>query len=125
MPLWPFLSKGHMLVLPILDELIAKVCDNTHFLEPFIEFDEVLKVKKVIQKPRVENQLGPDAQHVIASDVFQHKFGTKGKQRLHRINCLTKIKVPLSMRLELDQMQLDPEDKPVYEDVAMTVELML
>lgn len=40
----PFIGKGAMLALPIIDELINKLFPETHILEPFTDFDRTLKI---------------------------------------------------------------------------------
>jgi len=48
----PFIGKGAMLALPIIDDLISQLFPETHVLEPFTEFDQTLKIKSVLSKPK-------------------------------------------------------------------------
>lgn len=41
-----------MLVVPILDDLINELFDF-HILEPFVSYTETVRVKAILQKPKV------------------------------------------------------------------------
>ena len=100
-----------MLAIPIIDELLNKVFSGMHFLEPIIDFESEMKVKTVLIKPKT-NFKAANAQHQIDSELYQHKFGVGGKIRLAKINTNTKIKLPPSMRLILDDLLEGNAEEP-------------
>ena len=113
----PFVKQSTAQVAYILDEILFKAF-NFHFLEPYVIYQEVTKVKKVFQKPKKELR-SVDASHIVTP---ARPFGTDGQVRYY-ISPIAKVVLPPKMKLMvLDQ---DPAKQAMLEEVAETVELIL
>lgn len=102
----------------ILDDLLFSIF-NFHFLEPYVIYEEVSKIKKVFLKPKKELR-SVDAVHLVTP---ARQFGTGGKNRFF-ISPVSKV-VLLPPRLKLLVYDAVPEKRELLEEVAQTVELLI
>ncbi len=114
----PFVNKSTTVAVYILDELLDKLF-NFHFLEPYVIYEDTLKIKKVFVKPKVELR-SLDAAHVVNP---ARPFGTDGKLRSAKLSPLQKVLLPPKMKLLIYDRA--PEDQKHCEEVAQTLELII
>lgn len=89
----PFVPRSKTTVVYILDDLLFKLF-KFHFLEPYVIYQDVSKIKKVFKKPKKELR-SVDAAHLVTP---ARPFGTDGKLRFF-ISPLSKVVLPARMKL--------------------------
>ena len=116
--LLPFVGRAHVLVVPLIDDLLSELF-GIHYLEPFLSVKEEIRVKPVMKKPK--KVLGnKDCGHIIERLV---PFGPRGQVRTGFTS--PHANVLLSPKLELEVAKRDPLDRPYFAEVAQTVELLI